>query len=98
METKWTPGPWEVELRDGLVFVEVTENDDERQWIGAECRGPSAESNARLIAAAPDLAEACNPGLLKRAALYLDELNPTLADELSRHEQLARAALAKAGL
>lgn len=79
--TKFTPGPWiaeqpfEVISKEGWGICGVDDND-----------GGSQEANARLIAAAPDLLEACEAAekLLARYALN----DSTLSD--------IRAAIAKA--
>lgn len=44
-----TPTPWEIEEREGQVFIEVEQNADENQWIIAKCFGPKADDNAAFI-------------------------------------------------
>jgi hypothetical protein len=94
-ETKWTLGPWRFGLggtdRD---WPQVTVTGEDRELIIARLYEPDAESNARLIAAAPEMAEAL------RAILPWAEGNHdgALECDCSRCETVhaARAALAKA--
>lgn len=90
-----TPGPWEFEPRD-----EINASDVERPWIGrlAENRfaalacGDSADeawANARLIAAAPALLEACEL-LIAASADALPE------DQFRKAVDAIRAALSLA--
>lgn len=61
---KWTPGPWAARRGGGhaTLFVEgPSGNGDQvpRTWLVAEVSGrdlPTNEANARLIAAAPEMA------------------------------------------
>jgi hypothetical protein len=55
--SKHTPGPWATnETRIESEHEHGWVNDG---WIIAGCEGPDARANARLIAAAPDLLDAC---------------------------------------
>ncbi|MBA43595.1 MAG: hypothetical protein CMF62_06285 [Magnetococcales bacterium] len=58
---KHTPGPW---LADGFF---VSTKDDEHSIVSAVISKPDEElkANAHLIAAAPDLLEACEAALKK---------------------------------
>lgn len=78
--SKHTPGPWTL-TPDGLA-------EPENCHLVVDRRSESGMANARLMAAAPELAEALQAclALLRR----LPEVYPA--------EQLARAALKKAGL
>ena len=64
MESKHTPGPWEAKrLLDGALVVTMPFTDGQPGWVGAEIHATDANptesvSNARLIAAAPELLEA----------------------------------------
>lgn len=63
MGTPWTKGPWEVAEGDGQYLWEVRaprEKAKARRTI-ARPAGPDRLANARLIASAPDLAEALEP-------------------------------------
>jgi hypothetical protein len=100
-ETKRTPGPWEVEERDGDVFVEeVVANDDESQWIVAKCHGPMAEANAAYIVRACN-AYAGHVAACEEIVRVLDAVGwrnvasdwPVVTDAC----KLARAALQRAG-
>lgn len=100
-ETKHTPGPWRVD-RHGAVVAPV--DGGMRQVALATGEAPmhddrSAEppspeviqqANARLIAAAPELAEAC--------ALSLAAINSPSEEAADKAERACRAALEKAGL
>ncbi len=60
MKAKHTPGPWH-HVGDGLVYTELTSNDDEAIFIcdTGNSRAPSSSeeerANAQLISAAPEL-------------------------------------------
>ena len=99
-EHKATPGPWEVEdVRANYVYAARTgahyaiDGKDFRPALilgdGTENRGV-AEANARLIAAAPDLLEACNKLLAAANCHYHWRVI------LSEYGEMARAAIAKA--
>lgn len=55
-EKKWTPGPWNIVETDKKVFGLITDDGD---MIADLADARNAEANANLIAAAPDLLEAC---------------------------------------
>lgn len=65
MKAKHTPGPWAITRRwaDGKrIIVEGNQEDWfrlEAHVVCDDCDTDTAEANARLIAAAPDLLEAC---------------------------------------
>jgi len=61
-------------------------------WLIAECIQPNDVSNAKLIAAAPDMAEALQD------ALAHEEARVTGNPEVPQWVYATRAALAKAGL
>lgn len=87
-ETKWTPGPWEwqelmPEDKD-WGMCEITASDD-----NFVCTAVIGVDNARLISAAPDMAEA-----LADLLDYRGGAEHGLADEYV--VERARAALAKA--
>jgi len=73
-KTPWTPGPWEVlPLQDGRRAIYT---DAEMGFIGdvfgwEEDDPEQAEANARLIAAAPEMAEVLE--CLEPAVIYDDE-------------------------
>ena len=95
-----TPGPFEVRTYDHLKSYEI--RSPHRHWPIARVmrsagRGPlgisegEAEANARLIAAAPDLLEACEAALG-----FVEELEQRgIVADWSRKDQL-RAAIDKA--
>lgn len=73
---KWTPGPWMADGPDYFCDYNILPGNGESAAIGAvvsNCR-PKAEvrANARLIAAAPDLAEAVEAAMLFIADQYRD--------------------------
>ncbi len=83
--SNYTPGPWKINRSLGFIA-----NDERRTvvcWIPAPASSPLVEEDARLIAAAPELLEAC------RAALELSEIENSLT---SKVENLLRAAVTKA--
>ncbi len=110
---KWTPGPWKVEHTEYDVeytyhystiydqkgrhlFSSGTHNAN----IGLE----EEQATAHLIAAAPELDDACEPDTLDRTADYFDGLDNPDGDNfhkafiahLRRLAKLQRAAKAKA--
>ena len=101
-ETRWTPGPWFVsgvryrmnggEWHNVNRYNEATKKDDNIACVGYDPRTGDGMSDARLIAAAPDIAEA----LEKLLSV------PIVADYVGDNEHLdavisaARAALARA--
>lgn len=90
MNTKHTPGPWVVSLSPNLVGA--IDDGGERETV-AETVGPNKEANAHLIAAAPDLLEAC-----KMMLLWLETPKTAELNSASWRECLpkGRAAIAKA--
>jgi hypothetical protein len=87
-EAKHTPGPWEFRLEAyRTVIFHKAEVGEKALAVGAG-HYPSNIANARLIAAAPDLLEACE------ALTHWDECWPSAA--LGEALRKARAALAKA--
>lgn len=88
MSKQYTPGPWHIGMRPGpIVYGELGEQ-------VADCRmgldvSDEQRANARLIAAAPELLNACRYLLTK-----IDSLAPRLAG-LMEYEY-AKQAIAKA--
>lgn len=68
---QWTPGPWEV-YDSHTGDYHIGKADEEIAEVFA---GPTAEADARLIAAAPALLE---------AAIRLLEVNDRVADDVAR--------------
>jgi hypothetical protein len=68
-----TPGPWIVDEDGASIYAKDTHNPDTGDWliceIEAGCNnsglgnGEEDEANAHLVAAAPDLLEACKQAL-----------------------------------
>ena len=100
---KWTPTPWHVE-HDSESHVLVIYGQDSTGWriadaydytfVGYPAR---KEANARLIAAAPDLAEALEEcyGYVAAIAKQLTGTNVSIPEAARRK---AEAALRKAGV
>lgn len=95
-----TAGPWKL---DGSRRVLGKAFDDSYKSIVDQVRGGSpetADANARLIAAAPDLFEACNGllGLLQLIQARLD-VSPSLSNVLLTNHRVvaAHAAVARVG-
>jgi hypothetical protein len=90
---KHTPGPWDaVDKRpDGFTGYSVFSGNQFVAYVGDSDRVTPVEANARLIAAAPELLEACQkllPAYGEAHALYdLGDCEGSI---------LARAAIAKA--
>ena len=74
-----TPGPWTAEdWRWGTNFSSVwavfaNGTDGCMDKMPCECHGSNAEANARLIAAAPDLLEACKAAVIAFRIVELGE-------------------------
>jgi hypothetical protein len=101
-ETPWTPGPWWVGRNERSVVcnTEIPEwhTADSVEYYGGHLVAESmAPANARLIAAAPELAEALEAMLYEYEGVY-DMTAPThhQSDAALKAESMARAALAKA--
>lgn len=86
--TEHTPGPWIYTKGVGFKHYVASENGDldfslqELHW--RDGREVPAEANARLIAAAPELLEACKEALVKcpfpvGAALFRERLQTIVA-------------------
>lgn len=83
---KHTPGPWHVGIRDGYPDI----FDKDGHWLASipwDAELIDVQSNARLIAAAPELLEALQEVLVTGACLQ--ERHPTTIDRVV-------AAIAKA--
>lgn len=108
MTTNHTPGPWIAQLNQvGADYVHIgTEGPDgvcEVQWNGS---AENQESNARLIAAAPEMLEALEallsydrvvrPAFRTRPVGAPDSMARIDQDTLIRLEDNARAAINKA--
>lgn len=102
-ETKWTPGPWSTKAArrpvDGEFDWGIVATIDGVPRIIGEAYGrasnnvrPNAEANARLISAAPDMAEALEKLLGWEDAIRAYIPNGGLTSALT----YARSALAKA--
>ena len=92
--SKHTPGPWTVGpdgmdvIGDGSPVCHLGQYGEIKPWRG--CKNLNA--NARLIAAAPDLLEACKA----LAAYVAQEIGVPLDECVSGPIGIARAAIAKA--
>lgn len=56
MSNPWTPGPWVVPIGGTEIIITTAEHDEHIATIAG--LGDKAEANARLIVAAPEMAEA----------------------------------------
>lgn len=96
-----TPGPWEAkmdydnEMSDNIISGRHTIRDKKEGWNIARIweSAPNGKSNAHLIAAAPDLLEACYNALTD-LAYYLDEREEDFA--IDKTYQELKRAIAKA--
>lgn len=106
-ETKWTPGPWTTKQArfpvDGEFDWCVAATIDGAQHVIVEAFGrvadhvrPNAEANARLISAAPDMAEALQGFLDHYVAMVNSGDCGFWNPEDETHVKAARSALAKA--
>lgn len=92
-ETKWTPGPWEISsnFTGPLVISPAGKKDDAIAYVfGTTFR--QVQADARLIAAAPDMAEA-----LEKLIGWEDTIRTYIPNGgLTSALTAARSALAKA--
>ena len=91
--SKHTPGPWEVGASGTDIYYPITPD----SWVyvaSASTRGAgdNDEANAKLIAAAPDMADA-----LQATLHFLETLTVSSIVKLRITDQVA-STLAKAGL
>ena len=105
---KHTPRPWEAIHDHDKNYIEADAlKDDYVAYVPAEREVDieEAKANARLIAAAPDLLEACQlgdfignngPTLLEHAAALVEAFAPITAKELRRKAKAEMAAIRKA--
>ena len=100
--TEHTPGPWEArrQLADGYLIKKEgweirTDAYDVATWIerGAPIR---REGDAHLIAAAPDLLEACKNAMAEIAIMDVSSLPRYDQDRYLKAIQTLSAAIAKA--
>ena len=94
MSDTWTPGPWRFDgwnamRRQAKILMDCNHPEG---WHFGGWMGTRTEANARLIAAAPDMAEA-----LEACIFALGQLGANTLGGSGRKEwEQARAALAKA--
>ena len=98
MEAKYTKGPWHIDfdVESAGVTAPGQNAADGHQVINpCSITGPNYEANARLIAAAPELVEAC-----RKIADWDPACGPDEPGGMSIMEaiDIARAALVKAGV
>lgn len=99
METKHTPGPWKAEYRAPKLYTDrdisiIAQNREIADVIG--CDGMATE-NAHLIAAAPDLLEACKDMASILNGLYCGScIDMDKADKIRVIEKSGRTAITKA--
>ena len=97
-DTPWTPGPWGIDL-DFCVYSGSPEAGHRRD-VADVCGGKDMPANARLIAAAPDMAEALEWYADQMCEGFCDDFqsagtyHPDMDDKCAGCK--ARAALAKA--
>ena len=58
--TQHTPGPWKADsaTHRGCTYIQQPNEGENGGWVVATCWGADRETNARLIAAAPDMLSA----------------------------------------
>jgi hypothetical protein len=87
MTTKHTPGPWAVRFYERHETAVIkTADGDEVATVDVKCM-PDAPADARLIAAAPDLLEACEAFVVAMDSAH---------DHIERSIALMEKAIAKA--
>ena len=102
--SKHTPGPWSWDIANGWLVapdIEVPEDSDLGTIVLAYCaddEGPT-EADANLIAAAPDLLEACKSAIVWVAYATARDPNTTHPKAIQNAQEdldAMRAAIAKA--
>lgn len=102
-DTPWTPGPWTLAAvaEDGASWFEVRGDADSGGWMTVIADMVDHVGDARLIAAAPDMAEALE--MAEAAMNYmgdiLNNMDAVLPEDEAATEaafEAVRAALAKA--
>jgi len=100
MKAKHTPGPWHlIEYRDagGAITYSVVGADDDESgcaaWPGPTLAEVERKPDARLIAAAPDLLEACRhmTAIVGRLACIEDTINTEFLQYKAAFEAIANA-------
>lgn len=100
-ETKYTPGPWKVSPIGSRLFVESENQDDINDSLVVDIQlvddtaSKTDFANAALIAAAPELLEACRE-MLRTLTAPSRQLLDTTRQELAPWIPMLRAAIAKA--
>jgi hypothetical protein len=105
-EGKWTPGPWFVsgvrfrmnggDWHSVNRYDDAAKKDENIACVGYDSRTGAGRADARLIAAAPDLAEALEMLLAANDDYFTDDQEIEFDDPISDAADAARAALAKA--
>jgi hypothetical protein len=96
---KHTPGPWKmdsgqvVRVSDGAVIANMDRSEEASK---AGIYPVERDDNARLIAAAPELLEACNSALVELAALVANPSTPDFMPALGNSNQADADCLAVA--
>jgi hypothetical protein len=109
MSGQHTPGPWKVyRTRDDRVIIGIGDKDGggitdsgdiANNTMGLWRSGPEREANARLVAAAPELLEACESALMQlRVAVIANSGGLFDHDNVHEHIGIAKimAAISKA--
>lgn len=88
MSAQHTPGPWKALAIDSAGWVDIVREGTDDAWPlpFAACKHFDQEANARLIAAAPDLLEACVEARVRMVGVT----------GMERHVALLDAAISKA--
>lgn len=99
-ETKWTPGPWEISsnFTGPLVISPAGKKDDAIAYVFGETFR-QVQEDARLISAAPDMAEALQASTKLIDSILIasgEAMIETFVQKLAAQIGTNRAALAKA--
>lgn len=98
---KYTKGPWYESTIDEVIHIQSASINEDNYVCGINLEedGPNAEANARLIAAAPELLEACKQAKNYINKIFADERGEKIEDLLIADlliEDLLIEAIAKA--
>ena len=96
-ESKHTPGPWDVDFSGPARLAITGPSEETIARCDMQCEnGDVDEANARLIAAAPDLLEACKAVEVWVILATARDAHPEAVDNALADLKMLRAALAKA--
>lgn len=97
---KHTPGPWHVKIFGGQSYIQSCGQVEAATWIASLCPGSGKESDAALLAAAPDLLKELRMLLLQTNCSCMQKCEDDELDALVHYwdSTCARCVMAKAAI